>query len=256
MLLETHIAQVGAIMTRLRRALLRLRKTLFDTFLSIVQPRVVWRTTGFEFWTFLSLLLLHSKCSTILELGSGRSTITFAEYAKFRNAHLTSLETDSYWFKKAQAELRNAGLSARRVFLIDWGHDKRWYNVKKFRKLTRKRFDFIFVDGPNEPDGPSLGIRNNPTALSELRCTSLGADVVIVDDVHRRHIFESVDSMLSDPSQYEKLFYSYTVMKSHPNSLCLCLRRDSQANEHLDRIVSITGIHLYTGFTANDCSEE
>ena len=243
-------------MTRVRKVFLRLRKTLSNTFPAIMPPRVVWGTTGFEFWTFLSLLLLHSKCSAILELGSGRSTITFAEYAKFRKAHLTSLETDTSWFKKAQAELRKAGLSERYVALIDWDHGKGWYKVKKFRNLTKKRFDFIFIDGPNKPTGSSLGIRNNPIALSELRATSLGADVVIVDDVHRRHIFEAIDSMLSNPPQYEKLFYSYWVQRSHQNSLCICLRRGSHAIEHLDRIASITGIHLRTSFTADDCVEE
>jgi hypothetical protein len=243
-------------MTRVGRVILRLRKTLFDPFLAMMQPRVVWGTTGFEFWTFLSLLLLHSKCSTILELGSGRSTITFAEYAKFRKAHFTSLETDNVWFKKAQAELRKTGLSEKYVVLIDWDRDKGWYKTKKFRNLTKKRFDFIFIDGPNKASGSSLGVRNNPIALSELRATSRDADVVIVDDVHRRHIFEAVDSMLSDPAQYEKLFYSYWVQRSHQNSLCICLRRASQASEHLDRIVSITGIDLRTNFTVDDCVEE
>jgi hypothetical protein len=243
-------------MARVGRVVSRLKKTLIDPVLAMMQPGVIWGTTGFEFWTFLSLLLLHSKCSAILELGSGRSTITFAEYAKFRKAHFTSLETDSVWFRKAQAELRKTGLSEKYVVLIDWDREKSWYKVKKFRNLTKKRFDFIFIDGPNKASGSSLGVRNNPIALSELCATSLGADVVIVDDVHRRHIFEAVDSMLSDPSQYEKFFYSYWVQRSHQNSLCICLRRASQASEQLDRIISVTGIDLRANFTVDDCVEE
>ena len=76
-------------------------------------PSNVWGTKGFQFWTFLSLLLLKSNCSRILELGSGRSTITLAEYARSRGASLISIETNRRWFNKARFELRMLGVSER-----------------------------------------------------------------------------------------------------------------------------------------------
>ena len=32
-------------------------------------PKTIWHTKGFEFWTFLSLLLHGSGCTRLLELG-------------------------------------------------------------------------------------------------------------------------------------------------------------------------------------------
>jgi predicted O-methyltransferase YrrM len=244
-------------MGRLGRALQRLSpKALFQTFPTIVEPPVVWGTKGFEWWTFLSLLLLHSKCTRLLELGSGRSTITLAEYAKFSGAQLTSLETDAHWFKKTQVDLRNTGLSPKRVLLIDWNRDKNWYAVNQFRKQTREGFDFAYVDGPNNVQGRSLGIRDSPVALLEIRSRIAGADVVVVDDVHRRHVLQGVDPMLSDPSQYERWFYRYKVIEQYPNALCLCIRRDSLAMNQIERIVSVTGIPWCADFRAEDCPED
>ena len=60
---------------------------------NMLLPGKIWGTKGFLFWTFLSLLLLGAGSKRILELGSGRSTITFAEYARHRRATFVSLET-------------------------------------------------------------------------------------------------------------------------------------------------------------------
>ena len=225
--------------------------------LSFTLPGRIWGTKGFEFWTFLSLLLIAANCSRILELGSGRSTITLAEYAKFRKARFTSIETNREWFNKARLELRCLDLSDEPVHLSDRDHESGWYQLQQFRAVTRHEdaFDFIFIDGPNEAEGNSSGIRDNSIGLSEIRACSPNADVVLIDDVHRRHIFGSIDEMLYDPKQYDKWFYDYQLSKTL-NSLCICIKKESQASRQLPEIQKIIGINLYTGFNRESCRED
>jgi hypothetical protein len=225
--------------------------------LSFTLPARVWGTKGFEFWTFLSLLLIGANCSRILELGSGRSTITLAEYAKFRKVHFTSIETNREWFNKARLELRCLGLSDEPVHLLDCDQENGWYQIDQFRSITRHEdgFDFIFVDGPNATEGRSLGIRDNVIGLSEIRACSSNANIVLVDDVHRRHVFSSVDRMLNDEKQYEKWFYDYTPVK-YPASLCICIKRGSKASTGMPEIEKSIGIPLYTSFSVENCRED
>ena len=156
-----------------------------------ILPKKAWGTKGFQFWTFLSLLLTKSNCLRILELGSGRSTITLAEYARFRPARFISIETNRRWFNKARFELRMLRVSEEVVHLVDWDSGKTWYDVEQFRATIRElgNFDFAFIDGPNDSDGSSGGIRNSNVALSEIQRCIGEAEVVIVDDVHRLHVF-------------------------------------------------------------------
>ena len=158
----------------------------------VLFPVNVWGTKGFQFWTFLSLLLLKSNCSSILELGSGRSTITLAEYAYFRKARFVSIETSPRWFNKTRYELRLLGVPDNLVHLLDWDSSGNWYKIEQFRETIgdEANFDFALIDGPNQSDGKSRGIRDNGPALVEIRRSIYEADIVIVDDVHRRHILD------------------------------------------------------------------
>jgi predicted O-methyltransferase YrrM len=236
-----------------RRALLQLAALQ----LPLALPATAWGTKGFQFWTFLSLLLLRSDCSRLLELGSGRSTITLAEYASFRNARFASLETSRLWFNKARVELRCLGLPESPIHLVDWTQDGAWYDLAQFRSIVGAvgGFDFAFIDGPNREDGSSTGIRDSATALREIRDAIADADIVIVDDVHRRHILESHEAMLTDAARYEKFFYDYSIGKAHPNTLCLCLRKGCSARAALESIREALDLRLYGAMDPRACSE-
>ena len=224
----------------------------------VALPTNVWGTKGFEFWTFLSLLLLKSNCSRILELGTGRSSITLAEYAKFRNAHLTCVETDQQWFNKLRLDLRHLGLPTTALQLIPLDRSAGWYGLEQFRAAMRTTsFDFLFVDGPNESMGNSRGIRNSELGIGEIRACGRNAEVIIVDDVHRRHILDTLDGILVNPSQYDKWFYHYRPGKrSEANTLCIILRRGSKASSELSAIKSITGLTLHPTFDPESCCED
>jgi predicted O-methyltransferase YrrM len=221
-------------------------------------PANAWGTKGFQFWTFLSLLLVKSNCLRILELGSGRSTITLADYARSQEARFISIETSRRWFNKSRFELRMLGVSEDSVRLLDWDSRMIWYNVEQFRDTIGEvgSFDFAFIDGPNYTGGQSRGIRDNETALAEIRRCIHEAEIVIVDDVHRIHILDSVDAMLGEPNQYEKWFYDYRVVRPYLNTLCICIKKASRTSAELGRIQSILDMPLYVGLKGENCPEE
>ena len=225
---------------------------------SVALPAKVWATKGFEFWTFLSLLLLKSNCSRILELGTGRSSITLAEYAKFRNAHLTCVESSQEWFNKLRLDLRHLKLPTNVLQLIPVDRSTGWYDLERFRSATATgNFDFLFVDGPTEFLGSSSrGIRNSQNGVSELQACGRNAEVIIVDDVHRRHILDTLDRILVDPAQYDKWFYHYPPGEVSKATLCIMLRRGSNASRALAAIESLTGITLHPTFDPESCSED
>ena len=142
--------------------------------------------------------------------------------------------------------------------LTPLGFTGTWYDIEQFRATICEdgSFDFAFIDGPNHGDGTSRGIRDNEGALGEIRRCIYEADVVIVDDVHRRHILDLMDAMLRDPDQYEKWFYDYSVTASHLNTLCICVRKVSRISAELGKIQSILDMPLYATLKRIDCPED
>ena len=117
------------------------------------QPKKIWNTKSFEFWTFLSLLLQGSSCTRLLELGSGRSTVTFQEYATQKRARFVSLKPYR-WFRKVEVEIRYLRLNLPenpvRLIGLDWATGG--YNLEQFQAIgDRAVFDFVLIDAPTAP---------------------------------------------------------------------------------------------------------
>jgi hypothetical protein len=225
------------------------RRTIF--------PDTIWGTKGFEFWTFLSLLLLSSRCQRILELGSGRSTITFAEYAKHRGAHFTSLETSRKWYNKGKFELQFINLPTSSLKLIELDRSTGWYRLDQFRSLIRpiEPIDCILIDAPNRKNGDSAGVRDASIALETLRACCAGADVVLIDDAHRRHVFATIAPTLAEPEKYETYFFDYRVGISNVNWLCICIRKNSKAAGALPEIQRTLNLDLSKSRSADQCPD-
>lgn len=219
-------------------------------------PETVWGTKGFAFWTFLSLLLLEAAPKRILELGAGRSTLTLAEYAHFQRASLVSIETNRAWFNKVRIDLRGTQTKSDSVRLVPIDPATNWYALAPFRQATQSGFDFVLVDGPNRVNGDSQGMRDTPIALDEIRRLTGEADIVIVDDVHRRHVLRTIDPMLIDPAQYEKHFLNYIVNRLYTNALCVCTRKGSRASAGIGRIAQMLNVTLYPTRTESDCLQD
>ena len=162
------------------------------------------------------------------------------------------------WFNKTRYELRLLGVPDNLVHLLDWDSSGNWYKIEQFRETIgdEANFDFALIDGPNQSDGKSRGIRDNGAALVEIRRSIYEADIVIVDDVHRRHILDSVDAMLGDPNHYEKWFYDYSVVTTHSNTLCICVKKASRISAELVKIQSILDLPLYATLERANCPED
>jgi predicted O-methyltransferase YrrM len=219
-------------------------------------PGAAWGTKGFEFWTFLSVLLHRSNCMSLLELGSGRSTLTLAEYARFRKARFVSIETSREWAVKAHLEISWLGLRDEPVRLVGWNASGTWFDEDQFRAATAGRFDFALIDAPNDAGGRSNGMRDSETALREIAAAIHGASLVLVDDVHRRHVFESMDRMLDKPADYEKWYYDYEVGAPVTNTLCIAARQATPACAAVEETGKLLEMRLYRTFGRENCAED
>jgi predicted metallo-beta-lactamase superfamily hydrolase len=91
-------------------------------------------------------------------------------------------------------------------------------------------FDFVLIDAPNRlKKGNSKGMRDAKIAMEELRRCAGEADVIMIDDVHRRHVFDTIEQVMASPEQYEKSFYDYVVQKGFSNSLFIGTKKSSAA---------------------------
>ena len=220
-------------------------------------PTVVWGTKGFEFWTYLSLLLLYAQPKSILELGSGRSTSFLGDYAQAHKAKFASVETDSSWYNKSAYDLFSMGTKEKQVHLIPIDAGTRWYDLDQFRNVSRPLapIDFLLIDAPNDPTGNSHGFRDSEVGVREINGCAQECQVMIVDDIHRKHVFETIDKMLPAPGEFEKYFYDYPIIPAHPNTLCVCVRRSAPVLDRMDEIQNAVGAKIYRDFTGDDCKE-
>jgi hypothetical protein len=225
-------------------------------------PLSAWGTKGFEFWTLLSVLLKTARPRAILELGCGRSSTFFADYAHAYGATYVGIENDLRWFNKTTFDIDLLGFEKRHLARVTLAPDGSWYDLEGFRAATSDpgRFDFALIDAPNEKrffasdaeiarrfrpeDGNPFGHRDDPTGLAAIKSVTSGCDVMMVDDVHKEHVFQTVDRMLSDPGAYERYYFVYRPHPTTTNGLCICLRRSAPWVGRLPAILDVLGVEL------------
>jgi hypothetical protein len=233
-------------------------------------PFSAWGTKGFEFWTFLSVLLKAARPRAILELGCGRSSTFFADYAHANGAAYVGIENDLRWFNKIGLDIDLLGFGTRHLAHVGIAADERWYDLESFRAAIGNRapFDFALIDGPNEKrffasdaeiakrfrpeDGNPFGHRDDPDGLAAIKSATRGCDVMLVDDVHKEHVFRTVDRMLAEPGGYEKHYFSYRPSPNNTNGLCICLKRSAPVAGRLPAILDFLGIALERNYRPAD----
>ena len=115
-------------------------------------PNSAGGTKGCAFWTFLSVLLEATRPRTLLEVGCGRSSTFFADYAYAHKATYVGIESDVRWFNKVDLDIDLLGFNTRHLTHVPLAADGSWYDLDAFRAATSNpgQFDFAFIDGPNE----------------------------------------------------------------------------------------------------------
>lgn len=233
-------------------------------------PFSAWGTKGFEFWTLLSVLLKAACPRAILEVGCGRSSTFFADYAYAYSATYIGIENDLRWFNKTELDIDLLGFKNRHLVHVPLEEDGSWYNLDQFTAATRNpgRFDFAFIDGPNEKrffasdteiakrfrpeDGNPFGHRDSPNGLAVIKSVTRDCEIMMVDDVHKEHVFGTVDRMLSNPGEYEKFYFLYHPHPTTSNALCICLKRTASLVGRLPGILDFLGVQLERNYRPQD----
>ena len=151
-----------------------------------------WKTKPLEFWTLLNLMLLKIKPNSILELGSGKSTYFFFEYASQNNINLQSIEHNKSYFDYL-SKILNSFFGKNLNYLTYAPIINDWYDVNKINT----KFDFLFIDGPNliSKNKINKSIRNSNIAISFLKNNINQCKLIIIDDTHRSEILDLIDKI-------------------------------------------------------------
>ena len=162
-------------------------------------PVVAWpRTTG---WAMDSSTLerlveriLEQRPRTIVECGSGPSTVWLAYAAREAGSRLVSLEHLEQFARQTRQELARHGLQdvaeVRLAPLQEHdveGASYRWYDAEACQDLDG--IDMLLVDGPPK----ATGERARYPAVPLLRSRFSAHCTIIVDDVHRKQEQEIID---------------------------------------------------------------
>lgn len=157
----------------------------------------------------IDLTLTH-KPKTIVELGSGVSTLVFSYcLEKLGGGKVISLEAEAKYAEKTQAnldqhglskwaEVRTAPLKPMTLKHIQW----QWYDPAAIEDLTD--IDILFVDGPAKIDGKLMRYPAFPVFLEKL---SEGA-VIILDDADRKQDATMIGQWLKEFEGFEKESFS------------------------------------------------
>lgn len=141
-------------------------------------------TKSFEFWTLLAVTLWSIRPRSIVELGSGRSTLYLADYAMNEGLPFASIEQNGRWARRIRLALRAGLIDPTCVHHVPVVGD--WYDAARLDRLVPGGCEMVFVDGPvGVQESLGSGDRAGMTARLWLIRLAATAKVVVVDDVQR-----------------------------------------------------------------------
>ena len=207
-------------------------------------PSKIWSTKSHGFWTLLSVMLHRLRPARLLELGSGRSTVYLSEYAMKCGAELVSVDQQAGWIAVNRLIARFGGLPADFLHRVPLQEDG-FYSVPHLRKLMQDP-ELVFIDGP---------VRRGSTEsqMSYLTDMVRQARMVVLDDVHRRHIYDQIALLEMAMRAGGKRVLTYDVGSDHPNALCVLVDDESQSLlEEAMRFLDLSPV----AYARADCTED
>ncbi len=132
----------------------------------------------YKLWCLQNLLDTH-KPKSILELGSGSSTLVFSNYSKKNSANLLSVDENAKWAKNTSDLVKNEIANDLNIIV----HEKMCLPARtppeiKYNAILEGKFDFVFIDGPSLQIGKtklSDAVNSNVFDLEEK------PDVIVID---------------------------------------------------------------------------
>jgi predicted O-methyltransferase YrrM len=209
-------------------------------------PNRVWRTKCFEFWVFLGALLHRARPRSLLELGSGRSTIYLSEYASKCNAALVSVEQNPAWAALGNTICRFGGMSERYVHHVPLGPDG-FYPVDRIRQLLPSMPDMLYLDGPNRDRS---GMVRHEYMLGLCRT----ATIIVLDDVQRQSVYDQMQLIATASGPRESLYFRYRVTKRFDNYVAVLMAPTAQ--RVAQDIVAFLGLPALESLSRESCVEQ
>ena len=185
---------------------------------------VTWGTKSFECWSALVAALAIVRPTSILELGSGRSTSYLGEYAAKSGVLLASLEQNWFYAHKVRRGLRRGFLDPSCVHYAPLDADG-WYSERALDVVAARPF--------------------NARAVEWLAHAVRQARLLVVDDVHRSSCFGLLQELLSrrekrDASPVLTPIYLTYLAEEGPNVLAIAA--EENASRDLAEICRLEGI--------------
>lgn len=167
-----------------------------------------WALTADSAALMVREIILHNP-RTVVELGSGVSTILLGKVLKKSNtnAKIISLDHDKNWADKTKSLVEKAGLedivevkyAPLQKYQID-DSEYNWYELPEELKELDK-IDALIIDGPPHNSNPQ-GKARYP-AMPILHPKLAQNSIVYVDDASRKDEKEMVDLWMKDDSAWE-----------------------------------------------------
>ena len=208
-------------------------------------PNYVWPTKSHQWWVLLSAMLRCLKPNSILELGSGRSTIYLSEYACKENKCLVSIDQDPSWFAVSALIARFGGLPTDFIHHVPLGEDC-YYDINVLKHLIVRAPDFVYLDGPLED-------RSGALRHKFMREVCSSADVIILDDIQYGHVYDQMQAFQNLGKQRDKLIIRYLVKPPDDNFLCVLIPPGHKPQ--MDEIIRCLSIDTVDSYSRAQCTE-
>ena len=154
-----------------------------------------WPTKPYYVWLVIQFLLFQVKPKLVLELGSGRSSHYYAEYAEKENAVLVSVEQNIFYYLKNKVGFNFSFLNPNFLHYVPLSDD--WFDISILNKLIKARVvDFIMIDAPG--GGNSKGSRNSLAGNNYMSELLSSTKVFVIDDFQREEVYSSFRFVLAN----------------------------------------------------------
>jgi len=140
----------------------------------------LWGAKDHKFWCLLSTLLLKCKPKSILELGAGRSTTFFAQYAYEADIPFVSIEESPTWYAEVYRDLRFMFLPGTYIRHVPVDPATDWYDKEYAENVIDvTAYDMVLIDGPTGKGRRDY--RENKLVERAIRKSRM----IIIDDTQR-----------------------------------------------------------------------
>lgn len=206
-------------------------------------PERVWGTKSFDFWAFLLAMLQRFQPESLLEIGSGRSTVYLGEYASKRRKTFISLENSRSWSGLGNAMARFGNIREDYIACIPLASDG-FYADPPLRDVLPSDPELVYLDGPNGP-------RNGTRQIALYRELAQCARIVVLDDIHRATIYPQVDLFMTAGRRRDVIYFRYPASRRFDNYVAVLF--DSEMRGDIDAIVRVLGIEVLHSVTERIC---